>query len=90
MLIEACDLVSSVLSGFRTDTPHEFAAKNSSRLPEKGDVDYIPYKNIDLVWNLVRIDYIRERIYGLISVSFDVLHNLLSFTQCFLRHLTTD
>eukprot|EP00529_Nitzschia_sp_RCC80_P002694 CAMPEP_0113454898 /NCGR_PEP_ID=MMETSP0014_2-20120614/8100_1 /TAXON_ID=2857 /ORGANISM="Nitzschia sp." /LENGTH=1874 /DNA_ID=CAMNT_0000346317 /DNA_START=2263 /DNA_END=7887 /DNA_ORIENTATION=- /assembly_acc=CAM_ASM_000159 len=55
MLVEACNLVSEILSGFGTDDPHEFATKNSSRLPEKGDIDYVPYKNIDLVWNLIEI-----------------------------------
>ena len=42
--IEACDLVSNILADPRRRT---FVTK---RIPEKGDVDFVPYHDIDLLW----------------------------------------
>jgi hypothetical protein len=50
MLEEACRVVCAVLAGpdysFR-----EHVAQN--RLPENGEIDFVPYKKIDLLWNLI-------------------------------------
>ena len=48
MYKEACEVVSTVLSGKSRKT------RASSRLPEKGDIDYVPYHKIDLLWNLIQ------------------------------------
>lgn len=50
LFAESCKLVSTVLSGFGC---WHRKAKSSSRLPEKGDVDYVPYNKIDLLWNII-------------------------------------
>jgi len=46
MFVEACNLVSKILSGQSAAT---------SRLPETGDIDYVPYDKIDLLWNLIDV-----------------------------------
>ena len=48
MYREACDIVSSVLDG---ESRENHAA---SRLPEKGDIDFVPYHKIDLLWELAQ------------------------------------
>ncbi len=54
MLAEACSVVSLTLSGVDGDgTSRESRA--ASRLPEKGDVDFLPYKSLDMLWNLVEV-----------------------------------
>ena len=45
---EACDVVSTIL----LEKSRESQA--ASRLPEKGDVDFVPYQKIDLLWFLVQ------------------------------------
>ncbi|KAL7546940.1 hypothetical protein ACHAWF_010261 [Thalassiosira exigua] len=45
---EACDVVAAVLS---RGTSRRTNA--SSRLPEKGDVDFVPYDLIDMLWNMI-------------------------------------
>jgi hypothetical protein len=53
MLLDACCVVISVLKGFgRTDSR---ASKAPNRLPEVGDIDFVPYQNIDLLWNVIEI-----------------------------------
>lgn len=51
LLSEACELVTSTLTSVdgQGRTREERAP---SRLPEKGEIDYVPYKSIDLLWNL--------------------------------------
>ncbi|CAJ1942944.1 unnamed protein product [Cylindrotheca closterium] len=46
MFVQACKLVSKVLSG---------QSEATSRLPETGNIDYVPYENIDLLWNLIDV-----------------------------------
>jgi hypothetical protein len=53
MFIEACKLVSSVLSGSGSWGRQ---TKASFRLPEKGDIDYVPYRKIDLLWNAIELE----------------------------------
>jgi hypothetical protein len=55
MFIEACKLVSAVLSGCGSWGRR---TKASSRLPEKGDIDYVPYRKIDLLWNAIELEVI--------------------------------
>jgi hypothetical protein len=49
MLVEAAVVVSTVLSGNGFDRKRTA----TSRLPEKGNIDYVPYKVIDLLWDLL-------------------------------------
>ena len=43
---EACDVVVAVLAKNSKNVP-------SRRLPEKGNIDYVPYDLIDLLWNII-------------------------------------
>lgn len=53
MLFDACGVVTSVLKGFgRTDSR---ASRAPNRLPENGDIDFVPYQSIDLLWNVIEI-----------------------------------
>ncbi|KAL7468733.1 hypothetical protein ACHAXS_008961 [Conticribra weissflogii] len=45
-LEDACDVVVSVLSSRNDQT-------SSNRLPEKGNIDYVPYDLIDALWNTI-------------------------------------
>jgi hypothetical protein len=47
---EACDVVTSLLSKQRT---FHSSITSSSRLPEKGSIDYVPYDLIDMLWNMI-------------------------------------
>ncbi|KAL3822134.1 hypothetical protein ACHAXA_011912 [Cyclostephanos tholiformis] len=47
---EACDVVTSVLSTQRALDSNNAA---SSRLPEKGSIDYVPYDLIDMLWDMI-------------------------------------
>jgi hypothetical protein len=47
--VDACNLVSKVLVG----DGKERNTMAASRVPEKGDIDFVPYNKIDLLWNLV-------------------------------------
>lgn len=49
LYIEACSLVSTVLLG--EESERQKAA--TSRLPEKGNIDFVPYEAIDNLWNLI-------------------------------------
>lgn len=51
MFLEACHVVSSILNG--RDGMATRKEKAPSRLPEKGDIDFVPYKKIDILWNLI-------------------------------------
>ena len=44
---EACDVVTSILSKQASST------NASTRLPEKGSIDYVPYDLIDMLWNMI-------------------------------------
>eukprot|EP01082_Thalassiosira_pseudonana_P014250 g12920.t1 g12920 contig7:458423-464320(-) len=46
---EACRVVISILSKQRT-----MLSKTSSRLPEKGSIDFVPYDLIDMLWNVIQ------------------------------------
>jgi len=47
---EACDVVVSLLS--KRQKSHSQNAP-STRLPEKGNIDYVPYDLIDMLWNMI-------------------------------------
>jgi len=49
MLLEAAAVASSTLFGNGIDRKK----LAPSRLPEKGDIDFVPYKIIDLLWDLI-------------------------------------
>ena len=49
MFTEACNVVTSILGDSKR------TSKAASRLPEKGDIDYVPYRSIDLLWNMIEI-----------------------------------
>lgn len=49
---EACAIVSAVLLGEHKRGPSR-KEQAPSRLPEKGDIDFVPYSKIDLLWNLI-------------------------------------
>ena len=50
MFSKACDIVSTVLSGNGAQSRE---ARAPARLPEKGDIDFVPYEQIDTLWSLV-------------------------------------
>ena len=45
--MDACHLVSEVL------TDHSRIKSSTVRLPENGDIDFVPYETIDRLWNLM-------------------------------------
>jgi len=47
---EACDVVTSILTK-QQNMPN--STRSSSRLPEKGSIDWIPYNLIDMLWNVI-------------------------------------
>ena len=49
MFTEACNVVTSILGDSKR------TSKAASRIPEKGDIDYVPYRSIDLLWNMIEI-----------------------------------
>jgi len=51
MFAESCNVVTTILGD------DDRAAKAASRLPEKGNVDCVPYDSIDLLWNLIEIAF---------------------------------
>ena len=59
MFTEACDLVTATLSGLESQENGSRESRASSRLPEKGDIDFVPYNAIDVLWNL--IDLVLQR-----------------------------
>jgi hypothetical protein len=62
LLAEACTVVTSTLTGVDGEGKTR-EARVASRLPEKGDIDFLPYKSIDMLWNLVDI-LISKRVLG--------------------------
>ena len=57
MFAEACDVVTSILSGInRYEAGSELREDQApSRLPELGAVDFVPYKKIDILWQLIEM-----------------------------------
>ena len=49
MFADACNVVTVILGD------KDRAAQAASRLPEKGNIDCVPYSSIDLLWNLIEI-----------------------------------
>lgn len=49
MFSEACDVVTTILGD------NGRASNAVSRLPEKGNIDFVPYRSIDLLWNMIEI-----------------------------------
>lgn len=49
MFPEACNVVTVILGD------NNRATEAASRLPEKGNIDCVPYRSIDLLWNLIEI-----------------------------------
>jgi hypothetical protein len=47
---EACDVVTSLLSNQQA---LHLNKSSSSRLPEKGSIDYVPYDLIDMLWDMI-------------------------------------
>ena len=47
MFADACRVVACILDD------NDRAARAASRLPEKGNIDYVPYNSIDFLWNLI-------------------------------------
>jgi hypothetical protein len=54
MFVEACNIVTWTLSGGACPCGTR-EDKASSRLPEKGEVDFVPYQTIDLLWNVIEV-----------------------------------
>ena len=52
---EACDAVTATLRGIESEASGTRASRAASRLPEKGDIDFVPYRTIDMLWNLIDI-----------------------------------
>ena len=50
--IDACDLVTRTLMGGDTEGEAR-KAMSVSRIPEKGNIDFVPYNMIDMLWELV-------------------------------------
>ena len=49
MFADACNVVTVILGD------KDRAVQAASRLPEKGNIDCVPYRSIDLLWNLIEI-----------------------------------
>merc|ERR1719354_53644 len=49
LYVEACNVISDILRG--GEGGRENAA--TSRLPERGNIDFVPYEAIDNLWNLI-------------------------------------
>eukprot|EP00980_Cylindrotheca_fusiformis_P012574 scaffold3084_cov144-Cylindrotheca_fusiformis.AAC.22 len=62
MIAEACNVVTSSLSDHHSGS-RELGAP--CRLPEKGDIDFVPYQTIDLLFNLIDILLEKRRFSGL-------------------------
>ena len=52
MYKEACRVVSTVLAGPNNDYRE---SKAPSRLPERGEIDFLPHNKIDILWNLIQL-----------------------------------
>ncbi|KAI2513765.1 hypothetical protein MHU86_548 [Fragilaria crotonensis] len=50
--VDACNLVTRVLTAGEIEG-NARKALSASRIPEKGDIDFVPYNKIDLLWDLV-------------------------------------
>ena len=55
MFIEACNVVTGTLLGHDGSDTDSRQSNASSRLPEKGEVDFVPYTKIDLLWNFIEV-----------------------------------
>lgn len=56
MYSKACDIVSAILSGATLDGNGAHQSRETrapARLPEKGDIDFVPYAKIDVLWSLI-------------------------------------
>jgi hypothetical protein len=53
MFLNACNVIISVLQ--RDCSEIELLTRATSRLPEKGNIDFIPYRTIDVLWNLIEL-----------------------------------
>jgi hypothetical protein len=55
MYAEACEVVSATLTGLdgHDSGGGSREAKAPNRLPEKGEIDFVPYQKIDILWNLI-------------------------------------
>jgi hypothetical protein len=50
--IDACNLVTQILMGGDSEGEAR-KAMSASRIPEKGNIDFVPYNMIDMLWDLV-------------------------------------
>ena len=64
----ACRLVCSVLEGPNHDF-RQFAAP--SRIPEMGEVDYLPRQKIDMLWHLIELSVKKGRLSDAVSTVLD-------------------
>jgi hypothetical protein len=62
MFAEACDVVTATLSGLEDQETGSRESRASSRLPEKGDIDFVPYQTIDVLWNLIDLVLTRGKV----------------------------
>jgi hypothetical protein len=55
MYVKACDIVSWILTGTVLDGDglRSRESRAPARLPEKGEIDFVPYDKIDLLWTLI-------------------------------------
>jgi len=55
MYSKACDIVSAILTGAVLDGngAQSRETRAPARLPEKGDIDFVPYAEIDVLWSLI-------------------------------------
>ena len=55
MYVKACDVVSWILTGTVLDGDglRSRESRAPARLPEKGEIDFVPYDKIDLLWTLI-------------------------------------
>jgi hypothetical protein len=53
--VGACDVVSGILTGsiLDGDGMRSRESRAPARLPEKGDIDFVTYDKIDVLWNLI-------------------------------------
>jgi hypothetical protein len=63
MFVEACNIVTATLSGVEGYEGGSRESRAASRLPEEGEIDFVPYQTIDLLWNLIEL-VLSKRVIG--------------------------
>ena len=57
LYVDGCELVTSVLRGDKYARQQNATA----RLPEKGNIDFVPYEKIDILWNTIESYLLRSQ-----------------------------